>query len=295
MKAQHIDAGLSSNKGIRFKKVDLFYLDTPFHFHESCEMVLIEESFGKRVVGDHVAPFAEGDLVLMGPNLPHIWQNDSIYYLKKKGYRVKATVIYFSPVYLQNITDDPLVIKTIENLLTKASRGLFFKGLLQKELKEKILAMENENGLKKVSSFLNIIDTLAHSNDYEFLASEGYKNSYTAKDTNRFNDVYQFIITNFHRTISLEEIALVARMSPTAFCRYFKNHTQKSLTWFINEVRIGHACVLLQKKEYSITDICYECGYNNLVNFNKFFKAITGSTPSDYRKLILDAGSINAN
>lgn len=284
MKAQHIDAGLTSNKGIRFKKVDLFYLDTPFHFHDSCELVFIEEGFGKRVVGDNVAHFTKGDLVLMGPNLPHIWQNDSIFYHKKKGYHVKATVIYFSPLFLMNLTDDHDSTKTIEILINKSARGLYFKSTLCSDIAHKISLLNEVEGLQKISNFLSIIDSLATTTNYEFLASDGYKNSYNAKDTARFNDVYQYIINNFHHTISLTQISSVAHMSPTAFCRYFKNHTQKSLTRFINEVRVGHACLLLQKEEYSIAHICFKCGYNNMVNFNKFFKSITGKTPSEFRK-----------
>lgn len=284
MKARLIDAGLNSLKTIRVKNVEQFYLDTPFHFHEACEIVLIKESYGKRVVGDNVSNFNEGDLVLMGPNLPHIWQNDSIFFLKKKDYKVKATVVYFSPNFLIDLADDPTSVKKIEAFLKNTNRGLFFKGKTQQCVAEKLSAIDEVEGLRKTMQFIDIIDMLSTSDEYEFLASEGYRNSYTFKDTGRFNDVYQFLMNNFHRAVSLEEIAGVAKMSPTAFCRYFKNHTQKSLIRFITELRIGHACKLLQNDDYSITDVCYECGYNNLVNFNKFFKQITGKTPRDYRK-----------
>ena len=95
-------------------------------------------------------------------------------------------------------------------------------------------------------------------------------------------------MSNFHREISLQEIANVSHMSPTAFCRYFKSRTQKSFTQFLNELRVGHASKLLHDKSYSISDVCYESGFNNFTNFNKFFKAITKETPSNYRrKLIL--------
>jgi AraC-like DNA-binding protein len=284
MKARLIDTGLKSPKTIRIKEVDQFYLDTPFHFHESCEIVLIKESHGKRVVGDHVANFNEGDLVLMGPNLPHIWQNNSIYFLKKKDYKVKATVIYFSPSFLIDLADDYQSVKKIESFLQNISRGLQFKGKTQQIAAEKLAGISEMEGLRKIMQFIDIVDLLSTSDEYEYLASEGYRNSYTFKDTARFNDVYQFLMNNFHRAIPLEEVAGIAKMSPTAFCRYFKNHTQKSLVQFVNELRIGHACKLLENKDHSITDVSYECGYNNMVNFNKFFKEVKGKTPSDYRK-----------
>jgi AraC-like DNA-binding protein len=89
---------------------------------------------------------------------------------------------------------------------------------------------------------------------------------------------------NFHRDVTLEELSGVCNMAPTAFCRFFKSKTQKSFIQVLNELRIGHACSLLQKSDYSIIDACYESGYNNYVNFNKCFKLITGRTPSGYRK-----------
>lgn len=285
MKARLIDAGLASIKTIRIKNVEQAYLDTPFHFHDACEIVLIEESYGKRVVGDHIAHFSEGDLVLMGPNLPHIWQNDSIFLKNKNDNCVKATVIYFSPSFLLDLTYDIDSKISIESFLKRSYRGLHFKGITQTLVIEKLAQMGKEEGIKKISFFLDIIDLLLKSDEYEYLASESYKNSYTFKDTGRFNDVYQLLINNFHRNITLEEIASVANMSPTAFCRYFKNRTQKSLTRFINELRIGHARKLLQDKEYAISDVCYESGYNNMVHFNKNFKGITGCTPSEYKKV----------
>lgn len=285
MKAQLIDSGLHSKKNIRIKKVDEFYLNAPFHFHDTCEIVLIEESYGKRVIGDHIDSFTEGDLVMIGPNVPHIWQNDSIYYRKRKGYRVKATVIYFSPSIILDLAYDTESFPAIDELLNKASRGLQITGKTRDIVAAELMKIESEDGLKKISTFLNVIDELSKTKDFTYLASDGYKNGYTTKDTGRFNDVYQFLINNFHREISLEEIADVAKMTPTAFCRYFKNRTNKSLTRFINELRVGHACKLLANMSYTIADVCYECGFNNAVNFNKFFKIIMKQTPTEFRSI----------
>src|SRR6266540_7457529 len=106
MKARIMDAGINEGKSIRIKKIDQFFLNSPFHFHNNCEIVLIEESFGKRIIGDNIDNFSEGDLVLMGPNLPHIWQNDAIFFLKRKEFRVKATVIYFAPSLLLQLAEN---------------------------------------------------------------------------------------------------------------------------------------------------------------------------------------------
>ncbi len=284
MKAQLIDIGLSGSKTIQIKKVDQFYLDTPFHFHPFCEMVLVEKSYGKRIVGDHIDNFEDGDLVLMAPNLPHIWQNDEIYHRKKKGYRVRATVIYFPADFLLSLTDEQNILRPTQELIKRASRGLRFSGTTNQIVSQILSSISEDGGFNKIILFLQAIEILSKSQEYDYLASVSYKNLYDEKDTGRIHKVYQFLMQNFHRNISLQEVAELCNMSPNAFCRFFKSRSQKSLTHFLNELRIGHACKLLQDENYSIADVCYECGYNNLTNFNKFFKAIQQTTPSEYRK-----------
>ncbi|MBS0027168.1 AraC family transcriptional regulator [Chitinophaga sp. 22321] len=284
MKARLMDTGLGGNRQFRVKQVDEYFLNAPFHFHESCEIVLIEEGYGKRIVGDHVDDFEKNDLVLMGPNLPHIWQNDNIYFKKRKQLRVKATVLYFEPAMVLGLVEGTEAAAAVQSLFSKACRGLAIKSGTHAYLLERFADIRASDGLKRLAVFLDIIDILSKTNDYEFLASDNYRNAIKIKDAGRFNDVYQFLMTNFHREIPLEEIAGVAKMSPTAFCRYFKTRTQKSFITFLQEIRVSHACKLLRQDKLSITDIALESGYNNLVNFNKYFKGITALSPSEYRK-----------
>jgi len=286
MKAQLIDVNLSGTRTIRIKKVNQFFLDTPFHFHHLCELVWIEESFGKRIIGDHVNNFENNDLVLLGPNLPHIWQNDDSFHRKKKGCRARATVIYFPTDYMLNLTDDQSILIHTQDLIKRSSRGLRFFGTTNQKVSDILSMMTEEGGLKKIIHFLKIIEILSLSQEYDYLASISFKNLYDEKDTLRINKVYQFLMQNFHRDIELKEVADLCNMTPTAFCRFFKSRTHKSFTQFLNELRIGHASTLLQNDDYSISDVCYECGFNNLTNFNKFFKTLRHMTPSEYRKEI---------
>jgi len=288
MKAQLIDISFENKKTIQLKKVDKFYLDNPFHFHHLCELVWIEESYGKRIIGDNVDNFSEGDLVLMSPDLPHIWQNDPVFFQKKKGYRSRATVIYFPDDFLTNLSDESSVIKPMQELVRKAKRGIRFLGETHHQVTSMLRTMEQSAGLKKIILFLSLIEVLAESKEYELLASVSYKNIYDEKDTGRINAVYQFLISNFHRDVSLEEVSAVSNMSPTAFCRFFKSRTQKSFVQFLNEIRVGHACKLLQNHDYSIADVCYESGFNNLANFNKFFRQLKGQTPTEYRRTMFE-------
>ncbi len=131
--------------------------------------------------------------------------------------------------------------EAVQSLFAKASRGLLIQHTthdLMLELLDKITATE---GLRRFSLFLEAIDLLSHTSDYEFLASEHYHNPMTVKDAGRFNDVYHFLMANYHRKISLDEVATVAKRVPTAFCRYFKARTQKSFVSLLQEIRIAHA------------------------------------------------------
>jgi AraC-like DNA-binding protein len=284
MKPQLIDVNLSGTKTIQIKKVDQFYLDAPFHFHHLCELVWVEQSFGKRIVGDHIDNFEDGDLVLMAPNLPHIWQNDQAFLGRKKGFHVKATVIYFPADFLLTLTDEQDVLKPTQELIKNAYRGLFFFGETKKKVSEILSNISGTEGFKKIIYFLQVFYILSNSKEFQYLASFSFKNLYDEKDAGRINDVYKFLMQNFHRNISLKEISDICNMTPGSFCRFFKSRTQKSLTQFLNELRVGHACKLLHNEDYSMADVCYECGYNNTANFNKFFKSIKGKTPSEYRK-----------
>lgn len=285
MKPLFIDTGITEKKLIHIKKVDTPYLDKPFHFHPNCELVLIEEGFGKRVIGDNVANFHEGDLVLMGPNLPHIWQNDNIFYAGNKKLRAKAVVVYFSPNLLDAMID-PGYLKPVRRLIEKAGRGIVIYGRAGETVRQKMLTLSGQEGLLQLIDFLSIINTLTGAREIRYLSGEKFVNTYNEKDVGRINTIYHFLLQHFKEDIELAEISRIANMAPTAFSRFFRQRTNKTFSRFLNELRIQHACDLLNHTDKSITEIGYESGYHNPTNFNKFFSALTGTTPSAYRKKI---------
>jgi len=282
MKPELIDVHPAGAKSIRIKQLDTHMLISSFHFHDMCELVWIEKSYGKRIVGDHIGDFEDNDLVFMGPDLPHIWQNDKSFLNSKDG-AVKSTVIYFPTNVLTNLTDDQNTLSRAQDLIGRAGRGLKFTGDTNEKIKAVLLQLRHQNGFERIVSVVKIIEILSNSTEYSYLASVVFKNQYEEKDNNRINKVYQFLMENFQRDIQLKEVADLCNMTTNSFCRFFKARSQKSLTLFINEIRIGHACKLLQNADYSITDVCFSSGYNNLTNFNKFFKGIKGMKPSEYR------------
>jgi AraC-like DNA-binding protein len=284
MKAHLIEVGLHKEQPFFIKKIDQHHFESPFHFHDLCEMNYVVESFGKTIVGDNISNFSSGDLVLMNANLPHIWCNDPLYFKDENLAPAKAIVTYFNPDFLIGIANDSKYDLQIKALLEKAKRGIRFYGNTRQKAISKLEKIPGKKGLERVILFLDIINLFLDSKEYECLASIGYRHSFNEKDTHRMNDVFQYLIKNFTEPISLSQIASVANLTPPAFCNFFKKRTQKSFSEFLNELRIGHACKLLQNHELTITDVCFQSGYQNMTNFNNFFKKITKKTPSEYRK-----------
>lgn len=284
MKAKFIELSPPNEKTIHIKQVDENFLRNPLHFHELCELVFIQESFGKRIVGNHVASFNAGELVLMGPNLPHIWRNDDVFLDGTHDERAKAIVVYFPSDFLLQLTDDQTIISAMQSFINRSKRGLLFQGETLEKAKKIMEELETKTSFTRITKFLNLIELLYQSNEYETLASDGYKPTFNEQETDRINLVYVYVMQNFKDTVSLQTAADLLHMTPNAFCRYFKRHTKKSFTKFVNEMRIGHACKLLLDKSLTISEICYQSGYQNLTNFNKFFKLIMLKSPREYRK-----------
>lgn len=284
MKAELIiDAPIINKKEIWIKKVIKPHFDHPFHFHQFCELVWVEKSFGKLVVGDYAGFFSEGELIMEGPELPHLWVCDDIFYKQTRGLYTKAYGLYFPPNLIPSMTDDAESIALFKDLVNKSQRGLRFYGNTRESIIDLLKKVINTEGLEQVGYFLRVIHILNKTSEFEYLASVGYEHKFNNNnDLDRFNDVYKFLLTNFHRDIGLKEVAEICHLTPTAFCRFFKNRSEKTFIRFLNEIRIGHACKLLQNDKYSIKDLYYECGYNNPVNFFKTFKLITNKTPKEY-------------
>lgn len=268
---------------IDIKEVNLPYLDAPFHFHNAYEMVLILESNGRRIVGNKIENFTDGDLVLMGPDLPHVWYNEKEYYLENSNLKVQAIVTYFHPDWLTDNLLKSSDLNRLRILFENMKRGIKIIGETKRKVTKKILKLKSSQGLKRIIRILSILELLSGSEEYECLASDGYVNSYNQKDVERIDKVYQYVMNNFKNKITLKEVAKIACMTPTAFCKYFRVRTQKTFTNFVNEIRVSSACKLLCNENLSISDICYECGFNNFTNFNRNFKVFTKRSPSEFR------------
>lgn len=250
------------------------------HSHGNYELNFIKYGWGRRYVGDNISSFQDGDLVLMGPNLPHCWEVKGAYLEKPP----KCIVIHFQEEFLGSEFINTPELKPVLKLLRDASQGLRFTGPHIVEVRDQLEKMLQLDGLNSLIRLLEVFGLLLEFDDYTYLSTPGYIKQANQSDFNKINKIYEYIFVNFQKDITLEEVAELANITPGAFCRYFKNKTGKTLFSFLKEVRIGYACKLLNVTNKTVTEICYESGYNTLAHFNTQFKEVKGTTPGQYRK-----------
>jgi len=276
-----------SEYSINFLEVEVPCLDVPWHYHPETEIIYIEKSTGSRFVGDHSEPFGEGDVGLIGANLPHVWKSDSIYQQNIPGLHARVLVAHFR----EEIFKGPLSVlpemQNINQLLHLSQFGIKYLGAARKEIGNQMKAIVKTTGIEKMLMLTRLLDYMANTNEKQLLASTGYSKIRKSADFDRFDKAYRFMIDNFQQNISLDNVSGIVGMTPTSFCRYFKKHTKRSFHTVLNEIRVGHACKLLLEDKMNISGICYESGFNNVSNFNEQFKKIKGISPSQYLKMRL--------
>lgn len=249
-----------------------------WHFHPELELVYVNKGQGKRHIGNHLSYFNNSQLLLIGPNLPHNGFTDR---LTTNGFE---TLIQFKEDFLGTQFFETPEMKKIKELIERSKNGILFGVETKLKIGDVIEKLVVEKEFKKILVFLNILDVLANSEDYTILNVGEYAFEAELQDSSKLDTIYKYINKNFKDHISLDEISSVAAMTVPAFCRYFKKVTGKTFTRLVNEYRVVHATKLLSESTMSITEIAFECGFNNFSHFNKLFKVTTGKNASAYRK-----------
>lgn len=255
------------------------FYDT-YHTHEELQIMLVVKGHGSAYIGDKILQFKEGDIYLLGKNLPHVFKDK----LSDQDLGIESISIFFLQDFMGTGFLELPESRLLGALLEESNRGIQVKGKLQERITESIWQIHYSEGLKRLLILVDMLELLAQSEDLSFISSPGYHKPKRSVDGRKINDVFDFMLANYSREIRLEEIAEIAHMSSTAFCRYFKQHTRKTYSRFLNEIRVGQTCKMLVDDKLSISNICYSSGFNNISNFNRQFKKITGFTPSVYQK-----------
>ena len=284
MKPLYQDLPFPIDSHIHYYIEDLPHFIVPWHYHPAIEIMYITRGIGTRFVGDCIEQYEEGDVCMIGPNLPHEWRNDDAYFDKESGLRATCICLFFKrEIFDPNFIRLP-EMNNIRDLIERSRRGLKFTGNSKLEITLFIRSSVNDVGVRKVTNLLTLLELMATSTEYELLASVGFTNSVNSEDFERFNKVYKFLVKNFATSIRLEEVSTLVGLTPTAFCRYFKERTKKTFVEYLNEMRIGYSKKLLLENKMKISTISGEVGFPNLSNFISQFKKVTGMSPSQFQK-----------
>lgn len=249
-----------------------------WHYHPEIELVYVNGGTGRRQVGSNVSYYTWGTLILVGSNLPHCGFTDQL-----TGHK-RETVIHMKGDFLGSTFFNLPETAKIKTLLHVAKRGIVFSGETKTRVGAMMEAMEQQTDFERLVSQLNILHALATTEEYRILNADGFSLLSDVKDNERINAVFNYVKTHFKEEISLDIMAELTSLTVPSFCRYFKTVTNKTFTQFVNEYRLVRASRLLAEQSMSITEVCFESGFNNFSHFNKKFKAFTGQTPSAYRK-----------
>jgi AraC-like DNA-binding protein len=288
MKIMHEQVSFAPRTMLKVKWDDFPHFTYPWHFHSEFEIVYVLKSSGKRFVADSVESFGEGDITLMGSNLPHFWKSD-VTIDTENANRVNAIVVQFHNGFFREEINSYPEFHRINELLKRASRGIHFSKNSGEKIGRMLKRLLKLNGLDRMLYFIKLMDTMARTENYRILASQAYQLEEHKELNSRLDKIMHFINTNYQRKITQEEVATKISMTTAAFCRYFKEKTGKGFITFVNEMRIGYACKLLIENHLSISQICFECGFNNISNFNRIFKRQTGFTPGEYQQQFVRA------
>ncbi|TCD11246.1 AraC family transcriptional regulator [Pedobacter frigidisoli] len=248
-----------------------------WHYHPEIEMVFVNGGSGKRQIGSHVSYYTDGDLILIGSDLPHCGFTDT-----NTGNKTEV-VIQMKPDFLGTDFLSLKETRGIANLFEKAKYGIAFGKDTMKLVGATLEKMHNAWPLEKLLALLGVLRELEQASDYKLLNALNFSLEMQVQDNDRINMIFNFVKDHFQEQISLEDIAEMASMTVPSFCRYFKKITKKTFTKFVNEYRVVHASKLLAEKHISITAISFESGFNNFSHFNKIFHEFTGKSASEYR------------
>ncbi len=248
-----------------------------WHYHPEYELVYVEATTGIRHVGQHISSFMESDLVLIGPNIPHL----NFDYGLQTEY--KQIVVQLKDNFMGDAFKQTPEFDSIQSLFDKAYLGLSFSGSTKQTVAGKLKFMKGLNNFEQLLCLLEIFQLLANSNEVKELNEQDTSIKLFLNDKIRMGSIYKYIHANYNETPDVNKVAANVHLSTAAFCRYFKKQTRMTFTDFVNQYRITQAKTLLLQDK-TVSEVCYETGFDSLSYFNKVFKSMTGVNPSAFKK-----------
>ncbi|MFP9099593.1 AraC family transcriptional regulator [Flavobacterium sp. RHBU_24] len=280
MKPHHLAIATDSTKSFSAKCEVLPDVNNWWHYHDELELIYFKNGSGTQFVGDNISNFKNGDIVLVGSNLPHYWQFSEQF----KDAAIEVYVVHFNKYFwgkeFLTLPENLELLKVIE----KSGQGIQIKESNNTYLTEAIVRIIETQGTKKILSLIEVLLEIGKCSNSKYLVSLGFKANFQESERDRIQNIYNYTLKNYKEQISLETIAKIAKMSRTSFCKFFKLRTGKTYSVFLNEIRVGNACKMLIEKKLTVKEICFESGFLNFSSFHKCFKDSTGQTPLKYQR-----------
>lgn len=259
-------------------------LATVWHSHPELELLLIERSRGMRFVGDSAEPFGPGDLVLVGPNVPHVWLNNDLPKQPRHNHTASVLIQFREDILGHDAWKTP-EFASIAGLLQRSRHGVHFGGPGARAAARRMIRLSRTAGVERVAGLLELLDFLAQSSDQRLLSSARYVPKLNREDTGRIQAVRRYVEANLSRTIRQPRAAALARLSPARFSAFFRRRMSCTFSAWVNRQRVARVVTLLTEEKMNISEACYAAGFNSLSNFNTQFRALKGMSP---RKFLRD-------
>ncbi|MDN5285275.1 MAG: helix-turn-helix protein [Mucilaginibacter sp.] len=272
----------ANSQSFLVRKFDKLAFDAPYHFHDEYELTCVIKGSGKRYVGSHMEDFVSGDLVLLGPNLPHCWKLEPGEVMPADA---SAIVIQFNDAFLGDEFFNKFELQHIKQLFQKSGSGILFHSDTQAEVSKLLLELvEEKSNFRILICLLEVLERMASSDEYILLDQHRIIAERTLTERERINPVLAYLVENFRKQVSLDAAASIANMTTNAFCKYFKKVTRKTFMETIIEYRLNYAIQQLVQTDKPISEISFESGFGDVSHFYKMFKAKMNLSPLNYRK-----------
>jgi AraC-like DNA-binding protein len=254
--------------------------DFPLHYHEEYELNLILNANGaKRVVGGHIEVIDDVELVLIGPNLYHAWfthhcQSEEV---------IEVTIQFHKDLFDERFLKRNQ-LSFVKGMLERSQRGILFSRETVLALKDRLLSLDKKTGFDSVLELLSVLHDLSISRNTRTLSDLSFTNEKFYYNSRRIEKVFEYMNTNYNKSVSLAEVSRIANMPEASFSRFIKKRTGKTFIDSLNEIRLGHASRMLIDTTNTIAEIAYKCGFNNISNFNRIFKRKKFCIPKEFRE-----------
>lgn len=274
------------NELVRHQVDQVSHFYDKLHQHPELQLTVILKGEGSLIVGDYIGRFAPGEIYLMGSNVPHVFRNDERYYQGHSTRQAHSESLFYDLDLFETRLAGIYEFEGLAERLRSLDGCYRIRGRAA-FIRSSIIKMRQLKGLQKIIRSFEVLDLIVEGDLPERLNSHGSIRNYSAREGKRMENVMRFLMEQSHRPITLAEVADVASMNKEAFCRFFKERTRKTLTEFLNEVRITRACQLLCNKDLTIMQVANEAGIPNLSYFNRVFRKTKGMTPKEFRATYL--------